>query len=354
MREILKKYSGVIYIALMTAVIVVVLNCTNEMGQIFEALRSMDPRWLCCAGAGIVLYVFLRAATIRFYLMRRGHRVSWRSAGGVTGAGQFYSAITPSSSGGQPMQVVWLRRLGIPVSLGTACVCVKFLGFQMAVLLLGGVMGLANACMVNEQLIGFRWLVVLGYLVNAALIMAVLFTIPRTRVVDRMSWAVIRLGEKLRLVKNREETFERFQKMVKEYRDALLQLLHTPLDAVVIFALSIMQVLSYMGVVVCLYHAFGLTGVLAQRILTMQLMLFIAAAFIPLPGAAGAQESGFCIFFRGIFPDSGLMAAMVCWRFFSYYLLILLGLIMMAAARIHRKERRQDPKENSEKSDFPY
>lgn len=337
MRETLKKYSGVIYIVLMTAVVVVVLNCTNEMGQIFEALKALRPRWLCSAGVGIVLYLFLRVATLKFYLSRRGYKISWRSAAGVTGAGQFYSAITPSSSGGQPMQVLWLHRLGVPVSMGTACVSVKFLGFQMAVLLLGGIMGIVNAQMVNQQLFGFRWLVVLGYLVNAALILAVLLTIPRTRVVDKLSWGVICLGEKLRLVKDRDKTFERSQNMIREYRDALLQLLRTPLDAAVTFGLSILQVLTFMGVIICLYHAFDLSGTSAQTLLTMQLMLFIAAAFIPLPGAAGAQESGFCVFFRGIFPEDSLMAAMVCWRFFSYYFLILMGLVMMAIAKIHRK-----------------
>ena len=80
-------------------------------------------------------------------------------------------------------------------------------------------------------------------------------------------------------------------------------------------------------------------GILAQSfaIMTLQLLLFIAAAFVPLPGAAGAQESGFCVFFHGIFQEESLMAAMVCWRFFSYYLLLVVGLIMMAVAGFRRR-----------------
>jgi len=62
---------------------------------------------------------------------------------------------------------------------------------------------------------------------------------------------------------------------------------------------------------------------------------------VPLPGAAGAQESGFCVFFRGIFPEDSLAAAMLCWRWFTYYLLMILGLIMMAAGSGKRTKGRE-------------
>ena len=337
MREKLKKYAGALYIALMTAVVVVVLSCTNELEQIFEAFGQMETRWLWGAGGCIVLYILLRMATMRYYLTRHGWKISWREAAGVTGAGQFYSAITPSSSGGQPMQVLWLHRQGVPVSLGTACVSVKFLSFQASVLLLGGLLGLSKWKMVEAQLYGFRWLVVLGYVVNASLLTAVALTIPRSNVLNRLSRWVVRLGAKLHLVKRPEEVCERFQSAISDYRDALQSLFRRPVDAIVVFFLSLLQVLSYMSVTLCLYRAFGLSGTSNSDILTLQLLLFIAAAFVPLPGAAGAQESGFCVFFHGIFQEESLMAAMVCWRFFSYYLLLVVGLIMMAVAGFRRR-----------------
>lgn len=339
MRALLKKYFGPIYIALITAVVAGILLCNNEMGMIFDALGALNVRWVWAAGGCIVVYLFLRMAQMRYYLARRGQRIGWLQAAEVTGAGQFYSAITPSSSGGQPMQVLHLRRMGVPVSLGTACASVKFLGFQTAFLALGGVMAVARWEMLSHQLYGLRWLVALGYVVNAALIVAVVLTIPKSRAVDALIRLVIRLGERLRLVKNGEAAFERFQDSLKDYRDALVQLMKAPMDALIVFGLSLLQVVAYMFVAVCMYRAFGLTGMPDGDILALQLMLFIAAAFVPLPGAAGAQESGFCAFFAGIFPGDSLIAAMVCWRFFSYYLLLVLGLAMMLPVRFRGRKR---------------
>lgn len=334
MRAFFKKYFGLIYVLLIAAVVIGILIGNNELGMIFDALSSLEVGWVWAAASCIAVYLLLRMAQMKYYLARRGYRISWLQAAEVTGAGQFYSAITPSSSGGQPMQVLHLHRMGVPVSLGTACVSVKFLGFQTGFLVLGGVFAAGKWGMISRQLHGFRWLVALGYVINAALIVAVLLTIPRSRIVDGVVRFAIGLGERIHIVKDGGKAFEAFQNSLKDYRDALLQLLKSPMDALVMCALSIMQVAVYMWVAVCMYHAFGLTGVPESDLFTIQLMLFIAAAFVPLPGAAGAQESGFCAFFEGIFPGDRLIAAMVCWRFFSYYLLLTLGLAMMILAQI--------------------
>lgn len=336
MREIFRKYAGVIYIALMSVVVVIVLSCTDELEQIYEAFGQMDSRWICAAAGCIGVYILLRMATMRYYLIRRGCRVTWRDVAGATGAGQFYSAITPFASGGQPMQVLWLHRRGVSASIGTACISVKFLGFQTALLLMGALLGLSDWTMVQRQLYGFRWLVVLGFILNGGLLLAVVLTVFRADLLNRLSRWLVGLGAKLHLVKRPEEISQRFQEALSDYCNALRSLVKHPLDGVVIFLLSAMQVLVYMSVVLCLYRAFGLSGTSRLDLLTLQVLLFIAAAFVPLPGAAGAQESGFCVFFHDVFPQGDLMAAMVCWRFFSYYLLIVVGLLLMAVSGIRR------------------
>ena len=348
MRTFWKKYFGPVYILFITAVVAGILISNHELGMIMDALKSLRAHWVWMAAGCIAVYLLLRMAQLKYYLARRGYRISWMQAAEVTGAGQFYSAITPSASGGQPMQLLHLHRMGVPVSTGTACISVKFLGFQTGYLLIGGLMLLFRRGMIGQQLADFGWLVALGFVVNAALIAAVLLTIPRTKILERMIRWLIRVGERLHIVKDGKSALESFQNMLADYRDALVQLLRSPLDAFVMFALSIAQVIVYMCVIVCIYRAFGLASVQSVDLFAIQLALFIAAAFIPLPGAAGAQESGFCAFFAGIFPEASMIPAMLCWRFFSYYLLLGMGLAMMILPRMRIGKR------NSGKSEIDY
>ncbi|WP_289466243.1 hypothetical protein, partial [Klebsiella pneumoniae] len=87
-------------------------------------------------------------------------------------------------------------------------------------------------------LYGLRWLVVLGFLINSGLIVAVLLTLPKSKAVDRLARWLVRLGEKIRLVKNGDKALAGFLRTLEDYREALLQLLRTPLDAAVMGLLS--------------------------------------------------------------------------------------------------------------------
>ena len=119
MKKAIRKYAGVIYIALMSAAVLIVLSCTDELGQVWTAMGSLDGRWVFAALGCIAAYLFLRMAALRHYLARHGVRISWRTAMGATGVGQFYSAITPSASGsrcrcsgcaGTAFPRAWVRR----------------------------------------------------------------------------------------------------------------------------------------------------------------------------------------------------------------------------------------------------
>ena len=46
MKESLKKYSGLLYIAVMTAAVVIVLGCTDELAQIAAAMEALCPAWI--------------------------------------------------------------------------------------------------------------------------------------------------------------------------------------------------------------------------------------------------------------------------------------------------------------------
>lgn len=327
MKQWLKKYAGILYILLATAAILVIMLSGGNLPGVLHTLGALRVRWVWAAAGLLLLYVFSRAVTLHVYLRGQNCRIAFYQSLIVSGIGQFYSAVTPSSSGGQPMQVLSLSRFGVPVSVGTAAVSIKFIGFQSSFILLGALLWFSHRGLVAEQLGPVRYLVLLGFAINAALLFAIVLVMVNKRVVRSLLNAFVNLAARLRLLRDREGVLQKAEHMLDDYQRALYTLGHRPLFAASLFLLCLAQVLFYMGIIVCVYHAFSLTGASAGALLTLQVLLFITAAFVPLPGAAGAQEGGFYLFFRGVFPESDLLAAVVCWRFFTYYLLLLIGLL---------------------------
>ena len=61
--------------------------------------------------------------------------------------------------------------------------------------------------------------------------------------------------------------------------------------------------------------------------MALGVMLYTSAAYTPLPGASGAQEGVFALYFANIFPDGIRLMALLLWRFFTYYLALIVGAV---------------------------
>ena len=337
----LKKNAGPVYVGALTALVCALLFQSGELPEMIRALSSLRFGWVCACALMVMTYLGLRACTLAYYLRGRGYGLGVFNTLVISGVGQFYSAITPSASGGQPVQIMYMRRMGVPISVATAAVSVKFVGFQLSVVLLGGVLWIAHRQFIAAQLGAIRYLVALGFLLNLLLAMAVVVSVFRIDWVRRAAHALIRLAARMRLIKRCESRMNQVDAILDEYRSSLLTLAEHKRDAAVILALSLMQVSAYMLIIVCVYRAFSLEGTDAVTLVCLQTLLFITAANVPLPGAAGAQEGGFYLFFRGVIPEENLLPAIICWRFFTYYLLLAVGLFAIVADGIAGFARRR-------------
>jgi uncharacterized protein (TIRG00374 family) len=70
-------------------------------------------------------------------------------------------------------------------------------------------------------------------------------------------------------------------------------------------------------------------GVVADPVflVSSQFILTLALPFIPVPGASGALELAMAAMYKGVIPKAVLGLFILCWRLFTYYLLLILGAI---------------------------
>lgn len=325
MKNFLKRYGGILFMALTIGAVVLIAMREGNWSDTVAALRSMDWRWEALAGVFWLLFVGSRAYTMKFYLARQGVLVRFGAAFHASIIGLFYSGVTPAASGGQPMQMYHLHKEGVPVSLSASGVLVKFVGFQSMLLLLAGLFLGLNYGFVRETVGSSFFLIVLGFVINAAVVAAVLLVLISRRAVRSIVRLSLSLGEKLRLVKDRPAMEKRIGRQVDGYLESMSTVRDRPLDLLAMFALSALQVVTYSCIIWALYHAFGLSGASVFQLVAIQLLLYQTVSFVPLPGASGAQEGLFFLFMHTIVPDTMQIGMLFAWRFFTFYLTILVG-----------------------------
>lgn len=334
-----KRGLSVAYIFITIALVFVLGVYMGDIGASWQALASLQPIWVLAAFSCWLLYVGGRALALKFFCARQGLPIRASDAWRIAMIGQYYSGITPAATGGQPMQIYELNKCGVPVGVGSSAMIVKFICFQTALMLSGAGLWIYYARQISVQLEGLLWFVRFGFGLNLFWTALLLLILVKQSIVNWLMRMVCVIGRKLRWIRDPERFSTRVDAQLSEFHRVLEMLVRRPLILVVMLSLAFFQVLSYMTTVYCLYRGFGLSEVSPGFIITIQLLLFLSVAFMPMPGASGAQEGGFVLFFRGIFPEGHLFAALLAWRFFTYYVTLIFGAAVVVRSTFIKKHR---------------
>ncbi len=298
----------------------------GDIGDAWTAMRSADLFWILAAVGSWCVFMTFEAMGLHVFFRQQKVKIKFRLSLLVALIGSFYSAVTPAATGGQPMQVLALKKRGIPAGTSSSGLAVKFFTFQTALLSLGGLLWILNPSIVWACIDRAKWIVIAGFVINGLTVAVVILLAINKNIVRGIIAFIIKAGKALHLVKNAENLSVRAEGAIGDFHASVDYLTHHPIRLFHLYLISCLQVLGLMSIAYCIYRALGLNQYTYWDVLTLQFLLFIAASFTPLPGASGAQEGGFYIFFQHVFPADKLVGALLLWRFFTYYFTMIIGM----------------------------
>ena len=342
MIRLIKKHLSLLIILLSIAIVLIIAFSNQELENAWEAILSLKASWVLGAFCCWLVYTGFESLGTWIYLKGQGFQLPFFRSLAATMTGFFYSNITPSAAGGQPMQISSLRRSGIPVGYGATAVTVRFIANQFVVSLLSLILFLLHRDFAAAQLGQKIWFFFLGWLINFGSVPVVLLAATHPSWIRRISEWLIHLLARLHIVQHPEEAKAKVWETLELYHEATLQLIHHPGRIMLQMSCSLISMLGLTGSVIFVYHAFGLSGTAWYHLLTLSCILFVSASYTPLPGASGAQEGGFLLYFNEIFTDGTIGLALLVWRFFTYYLFLLVGIVFTSADRLIHSARHQN------------
>lgn len=333
---------GMLYIVV-TIVAVLLFGIFNqEFGNVFKTISNLTPGYLTIAILVSVVFFVFEGEIIRLLMHSQNIHMKFQSGLKIGLIGIYYSYITPSSTGGQPMQSAYLRRDKIPVGISTAVLVMKFFCYQCAFVLCSFVSFLFMYPKLSEQNPGILPFIVLGLIVNGLSIVFFpsLFFKPVLHGICRAAkWLVNKIGflkKRFHLL----DSIDRFEAGFGSYTDDFKQKKKSLLAGIL---LSIPQFILQMSVIYFIFRAFGYREVNYFEIFAIQSLLQVSVSFMPMPGASGAQEIGFSSYFKNYFVNNDLYAAVMVWRFFTYYLVVIAGALLVVADQfLYRRKQLHD------------
>ena len=310
-------------------VIMLVVLFSEGVENIINALRQLNPLYLVIAVACMGGYWLGEAYGLHLAAKSLEPKTKFRSTLLVTMIGQYFNCITPFASGGQPMQVYTFMKRGMPLGSAMTALLSRFIVYQFTLTLYSIVFLIFRLSMFTEgDLKPLTFLVIVGFVINTFVI-ALLFMLAFFRkATTKLAHGVVRLLGKVRIIKDVDDKIEYIDKELSTYYENFLFIKSRPVMILKMFLVTVVQLLFYFSITFVIYIGFGMSETDFFTIIACQAFVLMISAFVPLPGAMGAAEGSYAAFFKGIFGDYYTGVSTFIWRFLTFYLPILIGIII--------------------------
>lgn len=330
----IKKVMNAVFLIVVFGLTVWSVFGGEDLKEIGSYLLTADFRYICPAVFCVVLFIMGEATVIEYLLRSLGTRVRFSHCCLYSFTGFFYSCITPSASGGQPMQVIAMRRDKIPVAVSTVVLAIVTITYKLVLVVIGLCVVLIRPPVIMACMDSVEALVHLGLVLNIGCITLLLLLVFHPDMVRGCTERVLVLINRIRPLKRPEKMASRLDRTVNQYTGtAEFYRMHKGL-IVVVFLITLVQRIALFMVTWFTYRAFGLQGESFFTIILLQAMISVAVDMLPLPGGMGISENLFLKMFLPVFGSELVLPGMVISRGISYYTQLLLSAVATAVASL--------------------
>lgn len=322
------KKNSLILICITILILFLVLK--DDFNEIIAALLGANFFFLFLALLCQLLAIVFEALAYKKIVNSYSKDYSFGQALRMQFMTKFFNGITPFSTGGQPMQVYMLKKDGFRLTKATNIIMQNFIIYQAALVIYGLFAIAINANFhLFKNIPVLKELIVLGFMVNTLVMLGLIIISFSSKFNHLVIKKVISFLGKLKLIKNPEKTQEAWKERIDDFHEGTTYLKKNKLLCLESFFyniiyLTLTYVMPYFVIV-----ALGGTGVSPITAIVSSAYILIIGSFVPIPGASGGIEYGYLKFFGCFIGGSILKASLLIWRTISYYLLMIIGAIVL-------------------------
>lgn len=327
-----KKILSAVLFFLLAALTFYIVFQKQDFGELMEAIRQMQKGYLVLAVLTALFFVSAEGILIWYLLRSIGEKTGLFRCLKYSFTGFFYSGITPSATGGQPMQLYYMSKDGHKIADSTVVLMSVATAYKLVLVLMGVGVTIFWWRPLKWHLGPYLPLYFLGLFLNAVLVVALLAIMLNGPGMERFLCAAERLLVKLHLMKPSEKRRESIHAMVGQYQQTVGFLKSHGRVIAFLIGFTFVQRCSVFILTWFIYKGMGLSGTDAFTVMALQAVVYIAVDMLPLPGSQGITELMYAAVFRNVFVGGTLTVSMCVTRGLNFYMLLIVSAIVAAYA----------------------
>ena len=328
-------------IALLTVCAVIFQSKSFSFAQFQETLRSSSAGWMAAAVAAMLGFILFEGMSLLCILKEFGYQRSFGRGFLFSAADVYFSAITPSATGGQPASAYLMMKNGVPGAVVTITLVANMIMYTLALL----TVGMAGFVVKPEIFLHFhlpgRILIIFGYMVLCGLAVAFFLMIAKPRILEKICEFFLKLGKKLHLVRHEKEKREKLYRAMEEYRQCAKVMTDHKLVFLKAYLFNLLQRVSQITVTLLVYLAIGGSTSLAADIWFTQSFAVLGTYSVPIPGGMGVADYLLIDGFRVFFDEAAAVNLELISRGMSFYVCMMISALTVFVGTIHTVKKRE-------------
>ena len=307
-------------------------------------LKNSDPLWIEMAVLCMIAYILFEGLALLGVLKAFGYRRAVNKGIVYSSADIFFSAITPSATGGQPASAYFMMADGVPAAVSAVALLLNLVMYTASIMTIGIIAVILRPHLFFVFTTFSKILILIGYVVLGILMLFIILLIKREDWVHGIGAFFIRILSKIKIIRNREKLEKKLDRITNEYRDCAEMINGHRGMLIKCFVFNFLQRALQICVSAMLFLAGGGKASQAINVWATHAFSVIGSNCIPIPGAMGVIDLLLVDGMQDLMNEQDAISLELASRGISFYVCVLLCIVIVAIGHFAIKKRNDDVK----------
>lgn len=310
----------------------------------FDTLKSFisgaDKGWFLASFVCTFGFIWFEGFALVRIARHFGYKTNALDGTVYGGADVYFSAITPSASGGQPASAYFMMKDGIPGYATTVALLINLVMYTLALLTVGIFSIIFKYPMLEKFSVLSRVFIGIGIIVLIFLALVFYMLLRKGKILYGICDAIIRLMEKIHVIRHGDKLRKKLKNTMAEYQECSNSITGQTGFLAEIFFWNLMQRMSQLLVSFMIFMSMGEGVKKAMDVSVIQCFVAMGSNCVPIPGAMGVADYIMIDGFKQLVGDNAANMELLC-RGVTFYGSVLTSAFIILIGYMLRRVRKK-------------
>ncbi|SFC99487.1 lysylphosphatidylglycerol synthase transmembrane domain-containing protein [Butyrivibrio sp. YAB3001] len=312
-----------------------------SLRELTTVISSSNKIFLILGAISSLMYVWFEGVAICSILKSTEYRQSKVKGLLYSTSDIYFSAITPSASGGQPASAYFMIKDGIPAGIATATLILNIMMYTISIL----VLGIVSVIISPNAFWGFsgfaRFLIYLGFTILSVLAFFFYALLKKEKLIFNPLKKMIFFLYNKKIINEKDKKLSKLEKIRNDYTVCSSLISGKKRVLVSSFIWNFIQRTSQMIVPMLIYASLGGNKVAMATVFSKQCLTTIGYNFIPIPGGMGIADYLMIDSFIEVMGEQMAYNVELISRGMTFYICVFISGITILVGYMVRRNRKK-------------